>query len=173
MENIDFEQVVHAMNLACIAKIRDCVTTTNWTRTAVNKALCDSGLMIDKFMSTTQANELETISFSAIIPFQASEVPGIVAPFYCYVQAEVTFEQELGRHKFHVFFGSKEMKGGKNHDVSYDVELLYHLFYKKDANLDISEFIDSEFAFRYLCRRFNAEDPAVEESGMPLDYEDY
>lgn len=159
MENIDFEKVVHVMNLSCISKIRDCVASAQWTEEAVEKALKDSGIKVGALTGFFKGNELETIDFNARVPFEANEVQGIIVPFdYC-VHAEVTLNPKLGRYEVEVFFGPKRMMAGENHDMPFDVDWLYHMFCQSNGHMNISDFVSSDFDYAYYCHLFNKENP--------------
>lgn len=152
--NVDFEEVVYIMGLASAAKVKACITSVEWNQTAVSDALTKADLGVSAIMSVSNHEELESVSFDCVARFDANEVPGIIAPFACNMQIEASLDKSSGKYHFTVFHGPKCMASASDMDACYNVEWLYHLFYKQEPLLEISDFISQDFNCALLCKTY-------------------
>ena len=168
---IDFEQVVHIMNIATISKIRDAVTSVRWSWWPVYNAMSQAGLYgykVAKFKGKRKC--LESVWLSCEVYFEANEVPGIISPFVCPVKATIKRNSKTGIREIEISFGKKVFVSRWNRLVGDDVEALRGFYATYKSESCIGEFVSNEFDFHKLGELYSLNDVKVTKANVPLVY---
>ena len=150
----NFEEVIFVMGIASMGIVTDCLSSVEWTPKTISDALSDSDLNVDAICTVSDGRILESVNFHCTVPFDANEVPGIIAPFYCSLHVEAAYDKKAERYSIRVGHGPRAMLSTADYKTVYDVDYLYNEFCKKSPKLDINEFINDSFNFKKLCKTF-------------------
>lgn len=163
----NFDEVIYVMNIASVVKVKECLDTVKSP-----KFLRDVLLSCRKFQITGIYGNLNySIMFECMVPFAANEVPGIVAPFNCYLQVEATYNKKTKKYDIGVAYGPKVMLSATDPVEGYNVDYLYDVFSGDNPELDIKEFISDSFDFNQLCKTFKVAKISSSKTGETI-YDD-
>lgn len=150
----NFDEVVSVMSVASVAKVEACLGSVKWEAKGISKALSDSDLNVDTICTITDGQNLEAVQFYCTVDFEANEIPGIIAPFYCCLYVEAAYDKEKDKYSCKVGYGPRGMLSAVDYDQVYDVCYLYNEFCKKQPQLDVYEFVSDDFDFQKICKSF-------------------
>ena len=168
---ITFDQIVHIMNIATFAKIQDAVTSVRWSWPLVREAFSNinmRGNILAHFNGKRKV--LADVYINCEIGFAANEVPGIITPFVCTVEAQIKRNEKTRIREIKIKIVSKTIIDRWCSLISYDIESLCEFFASYEAADDLSEFISDEFDFQHLCKIYNLDNIAITEANVPLMY---
>ena len=149
-----FEDLVEAMDIATMSKVKECLASVEWEETAVRKALRSSDMIVNAIHTTSDGNVLEAVEFHCTVIFAANEIPGIRSAFVSHVSVGAYYDEETGRHSLEYDLISRGVASAENKERLYDVNFLYKEFCSNNPTMDIGEFISNDFDFATVCKFF-------------------
>lgn len=164
----NFEEVIAAMSIASVKKVRDCVEAVEWKQQAVSDALTGSDLNVEALCSESDNGELKTVNFYCTTIFGYLEIPEIVSPWFACLYIEVTFDKATGTHQYGIGYGPRGMLSTEDFETWYDAEYLYEEFNSGSTDLEISDFVCRSFDFSEFCQAYSVKRITNSDTGEVL-----
>lgn len=164
----NFEEVIAAMSIASVKKVRECVEAVVWKQQAVSDALTESDLNVEALCSETDNGELKTVNFYCTTTFEYLEIPGILSPWFSCLYVEATFDKVAGKHRYDIGYGPKGMLSTEDFETWYDAEYLCEEFDSGTTDFDINHFVCRSFDFSKFCKAYGVKKVANSDTGEEL-----
>ena len=152
--NKNFNEVLAAMSIASVHKVRDCIESVKWEQRAVSDALTDADLNVEALCSEQDKGDLKTVNFYCTVTFEGNEIVGVCSPCFSCLYVEVSFNKRTGKYAYDIGYGPKGMLSTEDYETWYDAEFLCDEFQSGSTDLHMSDFVCNHFDFAKFCKAY-------------------
>lgn len=162
-----FANTTFAVTAASLAVIRDRILSCEWNAEKLYGTLTFWDREVPTiFHASAEGKKVEKLYFSCKLRFLPNEIPGILTYFNVFIQAEVSYNEENGKHHFLVYTASSMERSDRDalDNEAFDNEedcVKYFLQHMDD-------YINPDFDAAKLIAKCNLDSEMFEWTNTPL-----